>query len=147
MFLHSPDWKTWQVSTRSRRGSSHNLGRNRGRIEKSRGRDEKKMGNGLPLGQLFHLGTRIGLRRVSQHPGSGQNLVCPENLVELPATFCRLVHSWRLLLTQPGWGLWWIIGSTVPTLVPYLISIFKHHIDYDTVVPWLEDCSQLLFLV
>ena len=41
------------------------------------------MGNGLPLGQLSHLGTRIGLRRVSQHPGSGQNFVCPENLVEL----------------------------------------------------------------
>ena len=70
--------------------SSGRRGRNRGRIEKSRGRDEEKMGNGLPLGQLSYLGTRIGLRRVSQHPGSGQNFVCPENLVELPATFCRL---------------------------------------------------------
>ena len=68
-------------------GSSHN----RGRIEKSRGRDEKKMGDGLPLGQLSQLGTRIGLHQVSQHPGSGQNFVCPKNLVELPATFCRLV--------------------------------------------------------
>ena len=83
---------------RSRRGSSHNRGRNRGRIEKSWGKDEKKMGNGLPLGQLSHLGTKIGLRRVSQHPGSGQNFVCPKNLVELPATFCRLGdgdREWR----------------------------------------------------
>ena len=62
-----PDWKTWQVSTRSRRGSSHNRnrGRNQGRIAKSWDRDEKKMGNRLPLGQLSHLGTRIWLLRVS----------------------------------------------------------------------------------
>ena len=51
------------------------------------------MGNGLPLGQLSHLGARIGLHRVSQHPDSGQDFVCPENLVELPATFCRLDYT------------------------------------------------------
>ena len=29
----------------------------------------------------------------SQHPDSGQDFVCPENLVELPATFCRLATN------------------------------------------------------
>ena len=36
------------------------------------------------------MGTEIGLHQVSQHPDSGQDFLCPENLVELPATFCRL---------------------------------------------------------
>ena len=39
------------------------------------------------------MGTRVGLHWVSQHPDLGQNFVCPENLVELPATFCRLGWS------------------------------------------------------
>ena len=96
---HMPVCKTWQVSTRSRRGSHHESGQKSGQGQKSWGRDEKKDGNGLPLGQLYHLGTEIGLRQVSKHPDSGQDFVSPENLVELPATFSRLEHmyvQWRI---------------------------------------------------
>ena len=141
---YSPDWKTWQVLTRSCRGSSHNRGRNRGRIENSWGRDEKKMGNGLPLGQLSHLGTRIGLRRVSQHPGSGQNFVCPENLVELPATFCRLGYSHHPVNWPPRLNIRtfhlaalqyvvilypWVKWCLQPILeICYLSSSFKAHV-------------------
>ena len=90
---YPPVCKTWQVSTRSRRGSHHESGQKSGQGQKSWGRDEKKDGNGLPLGQLYHLGTEIGLRQVSKHPDSGQDFVSPENLVELPATFCRLANQ------------------------------------------------------
>ena len=54
------------------------------------------MENGLPLGQLSHLGAGIGLPWVSQHPDSGQDFVSPKNLVEIPATFCRLERGHHL---------------------------------------------------
>ena len=66
-------------------------GRIGGRIEKSRDRDGKKMANGLPLGQISIWGQELGCPG-SQHPDLGQDFVCPENLVEIPAMFCRLGH-------------------------------------------------------
>ena len=44
---------------------------------------------GYPLDNIPTWGQELGCLE-SQHPDSGQDFVCPENLVELPATFCRL---------------------------------------------------------